>query len=309
LATPTVSPQTPEAEDSLANTRWTLLSFGPPGAEEPVVADTTVTLEFDNEGQAGGTGGCNSFGAAYEVQGDQVAFSDITSTLIACEAAGVMDQESRYFQALQTAGRFNLEGDQLQIEYGDGQGVLTFARSGAQPVGSPGPDSGLLCAGTPAVTDSDWLVCHSQTYGFEFQYPPEGQLLDQSAQSARIDLPLTPGTNLSEKYLEVTVAEDAETCSSPLAEGYEPGTIAQEPVQVNDLEFIKETGHEGVAGSIFEWVAYSTERAGQCVSLGFVLRSSNPDVFSTPPPLFDSEAESEGFEEIVSTFQWVVVNP
>jgi heat shock protein HslJ len=309
IATPTMSLATPGGVDPLANTQWTLDSFGPVDAMEPVIPGATVTLEFGGDGQAGGTGGCNAYGSPYEVSDGMLSFGDITSTLIACEAGGVMDQESRFFQALQAAGAFELTDDALRIEYGDGQGVLHFIRSGAQATGSPVPGSGMLCSGTQAVTDSDWQICHSQAYGFEVQYPPEGTLVDQAAQSARIDLPFTSGTNLSEKYLEITVEETGETCTSPLAQGYEPGTIPAEPVQLNDLEFVKETGHEGAAGSIYEWVAYSTGKDGLCISLGFILHSSNPDVFSTPPPLFDSEAESEVFEQIVSTFQWLEAAP
>jgi heat shock protein HslJ len=302
--TPTSPAESTDLPDPLANTQWTLDSFGTGDTSEPVLAGSSVTLEFGDDGQAGGTGGCNAFGTPYEIEGSTISFGEITSTLILCEAAGVMDQESRFFQSLQSAGEFELASDRLQIAYGDGEGALNFVRSGAQATVSPEAGSGLLCSGTPAVTDSDWLVCHSQAYGFEVQYPPDAELLNQTEQSARIDLPFAPGTNLSEKYLEITATETDEPCSSPLAEGHEPGTISSETVQINDLEFTKETGHEGAAGSIYEWVAYSNGQDGVCASFGFVLRSSNPDAFSTPPPLFDSEAESEIFEEIVSTFQW-----
>jgi heat shock protein HslJ len=306
--TPTPSPGAPAPEDPLANTQWTLESFGPVDAVEPVVEGSTVTLEFGEGGQAGGTGGCNSYGTTYEVNGNQITFGDITSTLILCEAAGVMDQEGSYFQALQAASQFELANDRLQIEYG-GEGLLSFVRSGAQATGSPEPGTGVLCSEVTTMTGSDWNLCRSETHGFEVGFPPEGELVDQSPQSARIDLPFTPGTNLLEKYLEITATETDETCTSPLAAGFEPGTIPTETVQVDDLEFTRETGHEGAAGSIYEWVAYSIDQDGLCISLGFVLRSSNPDVFSTPPPLFDSTAESEIFEEIVGTFRWLEPAP
>jgi heat shock protein HslJ len=309
VETPTASPEPPSPADPLTGTGWILESFGPVEAVEPVIAGTTVTLEFGGDHLAGGMGGCNAYETTYEVRGNRLSFGDITSTLIACEAVGVMDQESRYFQALQAAGEFELAGGRLQIGYDNGQGLLNFVRAGTQATQTPGPPAGVLCSDTTAASDPDWKMCRSLAFGFEVQYPPEGQLVDQSEQSARIDLPFTPGTNLAEKYLEITAAETGEACSSPFSAGYTPGTTPAEPVQLNDLEFIKETGQEGAAGSIYDWVAYSTGRDSLCVSLGFVLRAGNPDAYSTPPPLYDKVAESEVFEEIVKTFQWQETKP
>jgi putative lipoprotein len=120
--------QTPEVQRNLANTKWKLVSFGKPGAETPVVESSTITLEFKAEGQAGGSGGCNSYGAHYEVQGNRLSFGEITSTLMACEQEGLGQQEQRYFQALETTSRFELTGDRLTVWYGDAQGVLNFVK-------------------------------------------------------------------------------------------------------------------------------------------------------------------------------------
>jgi heat shock protein HslJ len=113
---------------SLANTKWTLVSFGAPDAENPVIVGTNITLEFQQDGQAGGSGGCNSYGAQYKVQGDTISFSQIVSTLMACTQEGVDQQEQRYFAALQATGQFELAGDLLTIQYDNGQGVLNFAK-------------------------------------------------------------------------------------------------------------------------------------------------------------------------------------
>ncbi|HEX9092195.1 MAG TPA: META domain-containing protein, partial [Anaerolineales bacterium] len=52
---------------------WKLVSFGKAGAEAQVVDGSTVTLKFDVDGQASGSGGCNSYGAKYETKGDALA--------------------------------------------------------------------------------------------------------------------------------------------------------------------------------------------------------------------------------------------
>lgn len=127
-ATPGLTPG-PGAEDNLANTQWRLVSFGEPGAEMPVIQATEITLEFEAGGQAVGSGGCNSYGAQYEVLGGALSFDQIIQTEIACTGEGVMEQEQAYFQALQAAGEFELTDGELKIRYDEGQGVLNFTRA------------------------------------------------------------------------------------------------------------------------------------------------------------------------------------
>jgi heat shock protein HslJ len=116
--------QTPEADRNLINTSWTLVSFGQPGAETPVIAGSTVTLEFNAEGRASGSGSCNSYSAQYQVKEGLLSFNEINRTLMACEQEGIDQQEQAYLQALGNAGRFELTGDRLTIWYDNDQGVL-----------------------------------------------------------------------------------------------------------------------------------------------------------------------------------------
>lgn len=114
--------------DPLAGSRWELVSFGPEGAEEPVIEGAAPILQFEEGGQAFGTGGCNSFSTSYTASG-QLAFTAIAATRMACsEPEGVQEQEQRFFEAMEAAGEFELSDDQLVIHYVDGQGVLTFNR-------------------------------------------------------------------------------------------------------------------------------------------------------------------------------------
>lgn len=121
--------QTPEADKNLVNTSWTLVSFGQPGAETPVIAGSTVTLEFNNEGKASGSAGCNSYSAHYRVKEDRLSFIDINRTLMSCQQEGIDQQEQNYLQALETVGKFELAGDHLTIWYDDRQGVLNWVKS------------------------------------------------------------------------------------------------------------------------------------------------------------------------------------
>lgn len=126
-ASPTAPPVTNAPGATLENSKWRLTLFGAPDAETPVVAGSTVTLEFGADGKAGGSAGCNTYGGSYEVQGDQLIFGEIASTLMACADQAVMEQEMAYLAALQSAGRFEVNGDMLRLWYDDEQGVLVFA--------------------------------------------------------------------------------------------------------------------------------------------------------------------------------------
>jgi heat shock protein HslJ len=116
--------------DPLANTQWELVSMGAPGAEAPVIAGSQVTLAFEADGRAGGESGCNTYGGNYRVDGDAITFDEVASTLMACADQAVMDQEQRFFLALQNAGTFELSGDNLAIQSADGQSVLNFTAAG-----------------------------------------------------------------------------------------------------------------------------------------------------------------------------------
>lgn len=68
------------------------MSYGEPRAEIPVMAETELTLEFQEDGQARGSGGCNAFGARYEIADGMISFTEIIFTEIACPGVGAMEQ-------------------------------------------------------------------------------------------------------------------------------------------------------------------------------------------------------------------------
>ena len=160
---------------------------------------------------------------------------------------------------------------------------------------------------TPSATNTlqpNTLLYLNQTYGFEFDYPTQGQITNQTATGAHITLPFTSGTNLVEKYMDVNVATNATaaTCISPTAPQYAPGFLQPQQVTFNGINFVEESGELGTAGSFFDWAAYSTLKGTNCISLTFTLHSSDPGVFPTPPPVYNKPAESAVFTQIVSSF-------
>jgi len=108
-----------QSDNELADTRWELATYDGAAA----VDGAEATLEFVGAGQVTGTGGCNSYGGGYSVEGDTITFSGIASTLMMCADEAVGAQETAFFEALNSAARYELTDDGLTIWYGDNQAL------------------------------------------------------------------------------------------------------------------------------------------------------------------------------------------
>ena len=122
---------------ALAGTEWRLVSFGPVGTETDVIAGTTITLKFGEDGRISGSTGCNSYGGTYQVRGDTVSFSRLVSTRRACLDQNANQQEQRFLAALEAGNRFRLSGNRLTILSDRGRNVLNFVSDSASE-----PDDG-----------------------------------------------------------------------------------------------------------------------------------------------------------------------
>ncbi len=168
-----------------------------------------------------------------------------------------------------------------------------------------GIGQGTTACPSVGLPNPDWQVYCDEVNGFYIQYPPDSSVIETDAGITHIDLPVQPGTNLGEKYVEISAASGTETCSSPLAEGYVPEAIESEDLLINGIHFVKQSGSDAGAGNYYTWIAYSTEREGVCVSFGFVLHSTNRYNYPTPPPEFNFDEETEVIGQIMDTFRWV----
>ena len=113
----------------LVGTTWGLTSYNNgKGALASPLAGSDSTAVFGADGNVAGSGGCNSYSAAYEVDGLRISISQATSTMMACaEPEGIMEQETAYLAALQTATRYEIEGDELVLLSGEGSKAAVFA--------------------------------------------------------------------------------------------------------------------------------------------------------------------------------------
>jgi putative lipoprotein len=94
----------------LWGTAWVLEDLAGAGVMDYVRA----TLEFPQSGKVAGNGSCNRFFGSATMAGDRLTVSPLSATRMACPEA-VMNQESRYLQALQGATRFTLDGPWLLV--------------------------------------------------------------------------------------------------------------------------------------------------------------------------------------------------
>lgn len=113
----------------LANTVWSLVSYGPADAPIPVVQTVPVTATFSAQGVTG-SAGCNGYSGPFQYNENTISFGALISTKMACEEP-VMSQETAFFNALATASTYTIADGQLQITY-DG-GVLNFTSTAPTP--------------------------------------------------------------------------------------------------------------------------------------------------------------------------------
>jgi heat shock protein HslJ len=103
---------------------WKLSSFGSAGASSPAVEGSDAELTFNEDGTVAGNSGCNGFGGSYTVEGDQVTFSEVVSTLIACEEP-LMAQEAAVLKTLTDTANYKIEGNSLTLTSNDTVLILT----------------------------------------------------------------------------------------------------------------------------------------------------------------------------------------
>jgi len=106
----------------LAGTSWTVTAYnnGKQGLES-VLPSPTLTAVFGKDGNLTGFAGCNNYDARYQATAPRLAIGPVASTKKACATPrGVMDQESRYLAAVETATSYRIEGSLLELRTSSG---------------------------------------------------------------------------------------------------------------------------------------------------------------------------------------------
>ncbi len=113
------------------------VSFGPAGAEQPVIAGTEITAVFDEPTRTvSGSAGCNRFTGPLNPQGGFFTVGPLATTLMICDAPeDIMAQEAAFLAALQGTNGYRWTRDansvittgQLTYTLEDGtSGVINF---------------------------------------------------------------------------------------------------------------------------------------------------------------------------------------
>jgi heat shock protein HslJ len=113
------NPMAPERNDGpaggtggmIVGPTWRLVSID----GQPPIEGTTLTAIFSEDARVAGSAGCNRyFGRANAVTG-RMLVGPLGSTLMACEASGVMTQEQRFLELLQASSSYSVIGDELRL--------------------------------------------------------------------------------------------------------------------------------------------------------------------------------------------------
>ena len=97
--------------------------------ERSLIDRSHLTLRLDAEHQrAHGFAGCNQWFGSYQLKGNRLSISNVASTRKAC-APSLMEQESRYLQALPQVERWDFsEHGQLQLWPAEGAPIRLWPR-------------------------------------------------------------------------------------------------------------------------------------------------------------------------------------
>lgn len=110
----------------LAGSAWRPVEIG--GIE--VAADAGVILRFAAEGRVQGEGGCNGFAGSYEIDGAAIGFGPLAATRKMCPRP-IMDVETRFFDALAQATRFQRDEAALELTGKGGEIVVRLVQTDA----------------------------------------------------------------------------------------------------------------------------------------------------------------------------------
>lgn len=112
------------AAHPLKNKRWKLVQIAGTTIEVTEKFDSDPYLTFSTmTDKVRGSGGCNRFGAVYEVNGNTLSISGLAATKKYCEEA--MSVEQPFLRELATVDGYEVVGDAMWLKRG-GKKVMKF---------------------------------------------------------------------------------------------------------------------------------------------------------------------------------------
>jgi heat shock protein HslJ len=117
---------------SLTGTEWNMLSYNNGrGGLVSALADTRITALFSEEGELTGSAGCNSYSTSYEVNDSAIKIFPAATTRMYCSIPeGIMEQESEYLAALQSATSYEIQDEELVLLDANSTRVVIYEVAG-----------------------------------------------------------------------------------------------------------------------------------------------------------------------------------
>ncbi len=141
-----------EQPTPLTGTTWMMMYYNNgKGGAVSALADTEVTAVFGEDGQLSGTAGCNTYFATYTVDGDNIQIGPAATTRISC-APEVMDQETLYLTALQTAATYKVEGKKLELRTTSEALAASYNQGAEAPVAAQPTEAPVAASIQPTQT-------------------------------------------------------------------------------------------------------------------------------------------------------------
>ena len=117
----------------LAGTSWLVMSYN--NGKQAVVSvalGTTLTASFGQDGKMTGNAGCNDYTADYKTAGPKITIGQSATTRKMCaEPQGVMEQETAYLAALQSAATYRIDGKKMEMRTADGALAAEYTKAAA----------------------------------------------------------------------------------------------------------------------------------------------------------------------------------
>jgi heat shock protein HslJ len=208
------------SEINLENTSWTLTSL----AGNALVEDTTITLEFRDDGLSG-SAGCNSYRGNATVDGNTLRISPLVTTRKAC-AETIMNQELSYLNLLQSATTFEATDTMLTLLSGEERLEFTSATS-SEPSSSTPPSETMMTSSTSLNIED-----------FNNQLASDPLTLALSV----LDIPDAPNVTITKQD-----TSDTESVITVVAEGLEDDSVAG---QLQQFVFTLENGQWRITSAL-----------------------------------------------------------
>ena len=122
------------APNSPVGESWRVVSYfdGERAMAHPILG-AEIDAVFGADGRVAGSAGCNNYSAAYRIEASGIAIGPVAATRRFCaEPPGVMEQETRYLEALQSATTLRRDAESMQLRTAQDSLAVYLKRQGSE---------------------------------------------------------------------------------------------------------------------------------------------------------------------------------